>query len=713
MSREPNIDASRSISSVGDWRWGLGLSAIVFLAFLPSLNGEFITDDHNYITLNEPVQTWGGLPTIWFTLEMPQYYPLTFTSFWIEHKIWGLNPRGYHVVNVLLHIANALLLWRVCRRLGVPGAWLAAAVFALHPLHVSSVAWIAERKNVLSALFYLLALDAYMRFGVTQRWRSYAAALLLFVAAVLSKTVAVTLPGAILLIRFYQLKRIPLRDCGLMLPFLIVGVALGLLAMGAESEIIGEQTEAWNETFAERALLIAPRAFWFYAAKTLWPHPLWAVYTRWHIDPADVLQYGYLAGLCAAFAVAGLVWRRRGPAALLLLLFTLGTMLPVLGFVNVYFFRYAYVSTHLQYLASAGFIVLYLLAAREVIGRLTGGAARPTPAVRIASAALLLVLAGRSFVLCFDYRNETVLWERAAADNPQAWTAWVNLGARYLDADRLQDAERVLRRAVEFPPARYEAFGNLGHLYLRQNRPTEAVNAFEQAEEARPEVVENHRDLAYALYKAERYDEALQYARSTLSDARSAYDLMWLGRILSKLNRLDDAREAFREAAALLMQTRQYKRAEALLREALAADEQDVNSWYGLAITLTELGRYQEALSLCQEARKRFAGQNDFLIQAAWIFAVCPDDRIRNAPQALRIARTAVERSQDNPQRLLRALDTLAAAAAATGDFETAVKAASEALEKARERGNEELRTDIEKRLEGYRAGSPYRHSPH
>src|SRR5258705_13284839 len=176
------------------------LAAVTIFAYRPAWHGGFLWDDDDYIIKNELLTVSDGWQRIWFSLDSPsQYFPLTYTTFRIEHALWGLNTTGYHWVNLLLHVANALLVWAVLARLGVPGAWLAAAIFALHPVQVESVAWITERKNVLMGFFFLLTLVAWIEFldqQTTRRWRLYLLALVLYALALLSKTTACTLPAA-------------------------------------------------------------------------------------------------------------------------------------------------------------------------------------------------------------------------------------------------------------------------------------------------------------------------------------------------------------------------------------------------------------------------------------------------------------------------------------------------------------------------------------
>ena len=215
-----------------------------------------------------------GLSRIWFSLDSPsQYFPLVYTSFRLEHALWGLHPAGYHWVNILLHTVNALLVWRLLGLLRVPGAWLAAAIFALHPVHVESVAWITERKNVLMGLFFLLALLAWIKFVETsprQRWRYYGLALLLYALALFSKTTACTLPAALLLVLWLKETRINWRRLLEIAPFVALGIAMGLVECVVGALSSRHSRRAFQKIGPPERFLVASRALWFYAGKLLW-----------------------------------------------------------------------------------------------------------------------------------------------------------------------------------------------------------------------------------------------------------------------------------------------------------------------------------------------------------------------------------------------------------------------------------------------------------
>src|SRR5438874_1794033 len=337
------------------------LAAVTILAYRPAWNGGFLWDDDAYVTNNELLTAPDGLRRIWFSFDSPsQYFPLVYTTLRIERALWGLNPAGYHVVNVLLHVANALLVWRLLARLRVPGAWLAGAIFALHPVQVESVAWITERKNVLMGFFFLLTLLAWVEFldqQTSRRWRLYSLALVLYALALFSKTTACTLPAALLLILWLQKRPITKERLVQVIPFVVLGIAMGLLTVWWERYHQGTHGPLFALGPVER-ILIASRAVWFYLSKLFWPSNLTFIYPRWIVSATHLLDYAWLAalgGLCAAICFAR---RYVGRSLEVAALFFVATLSPVLGFIMLYTFRYTFVADHYQYLASIGPIAL-------------------------------------------------------------------------------------------------------------------------------------------------------------------------------------------------------------------------------------------------------------------------------------------------------------------------------------------------------------------
>ena len=311
----PSGDASRLATGAG------ALVALTVLAYLPALRAGFVWDDDLHVTQNEVVRTWQGLVDIWLRPgAILQYYHLTHTSWWIQYHLWGLAPLGYHLVNVLLHGSSAAVLWLVLGRLCVPGAWMAAAVFALHPVHVESVAWVTELKNVQSGFFYLLALLGYLRWGLADDAepaggrRIYALSFLSFACAVLSKSVTCTLPAAVALVLWWKRGRLAPGRILALVPLAVMSVAAGALTASWERRYVGAVGPEWALSLPERCL-VAGRALWFYAAKLAWPVDLAFIYPRWTLDPHAWWQWLFPLGAVLVLVALAALRRRLRPGA--------------------------------------------------------------------------------------------------------------------------------------------------------------------------------------------------------------------------------------------------------------------------------------------------------------------------------------------------------------------------------------------------------------
>jgi tetratricopeptide (TPR) repeat protein len=491
------------------WQGGL-IVLLVCLAYLPALHGGFIWDDDVYVTNNLTLHDLGGLQRIWFEVgAVPQYYPMVHTTFWLEYHLWGLNPFGYHLINVLLHATAAILLWQVLLRLRIRGAWLAAILFALHPVCVESVAWITERKNVLSAVFYFAAALAYLRFAAWEepggpnrlRWHWYLGALVLFLAALLSKTVTCSLPAALLLVCWWKQGRVPRGDILPLLPFFALGMGLGLMTAWMEKFHVGAQGAEWSLTLADRGL-IAGRALWFYAGKLVWPAHLTFIYPRWKIEPA--VWWQWLFPVAAVGVVAGL-WlgrRRIGKAPLVAVLFFAGTLGPALGFVNVYPMRYSFVADHFQYLASVGLITLC-----------AAGLARIP---RVIPATLIVLLGVLTWQQAGIYRNLETLWQKTLARNPDCSMAHNDLGSLLYDQGHIEEAMEHYRKAIQSDPNNCEALINLGIAFAARRQFNEAIENYRRAIEIQPNDCDTLNNLGATLATEGRFDEAIENFRKAI-----------------------------------------------------------------------------------------------------------------------------------------------------------------------------------------------------
>ena len=428
-----------------DWAVYALIVCAAFIAYLPAMHGGMLWDDTAHVTRLD-LRSLHGLWRIWTDPgATQQYYPLLHSAFWVEHSIWGDSVLYYHLVNVALHALAACLVVKIARRLALPGAWLAGLIFALHPLGVEAVAWISEQKSTLSGAFYLASALAYLRFDESRKRSAYLVALAWFAAALLTKTVTATLPGALLVILWWRRGRIEWhRDVRPLLPWFILGVSAGLFTAWVESTLIGASGAEFALTPVQR-LLLAGRVIWFYVWKVIWPANLTFFYPRWTIDASAWWQYLFPAGAIAAAAVLWRVARiHRGPLAGFLI-FT-GTLFPVLGFLNIYPFRYSYVADHFAYLAILG-IVVPLAAIRAV---------RPLFGILLAGA-----LGAMTWQQSAIYRDEETLYRATLERNPGVWLAHNNLANLLLarigqNPEAMSHLEAALRLRPDFPEAHRE-----------------------------------------------------------------------------------------------------------------------------------------------------------------------------------------------------------------------------------------------------------------
>ena len=510
----------------------LFLAALVITAYIPALKAGFIWDDDSYLTANKTLASPDGLSRTWFSLSAnPQYYPLVFTSFLLERSLWGVNPLPYHAANVLLHLLGSLILWRVLKRLGLPGAWLAAAVFALHPMNVESVAWITERKNVLSGFFYFssaFCLARFFGFGPKTGNRTpsfwYAAALLLFLAALLSKTVTSVLPAAFVAILWWKNGAVKKTDWARLAPFFALALAFGSITAWVERHHVGAAGGEWDLTFPER-IIVAGKALWFYIGKILLPVNLSFIYPRFSTDAANFVSWlfpaAFILFFAALFSLRGKIG--RGPATAIAC-FAMA-LFPSLGFFNVFPHRYSFVADHFAYHALPFFIALVVCGGAGLLERLRQ---KPPRAAMIAPAALLAFLAASSSGHAGVFTSLETLWSRTIKSNPSAWIAHNNLGV-YLDqAGREAEALAHLEKSLEIRPDLPEVHYNLAGYYGRKGNRAKAAEHLEQALSLETSKDDVHYQLGLLLLEKGRKQEALvrflKAAKANPSHAQALYE---------------------------------------------------------------------------------------------------------------------------------------------------------------------------------------------
>ncbi len=550
----------------------LAIGLLVGVSYLPAvLWGGFVWDDRG-ITESRAIHELSGLWRIWFSPRdalrwEAHYWPMVYTTFWLEHKLWGLNPVGYHVVNVVLHFGNTLLLRRLLGRLAVPGAWVIAAVFAVHPVHVESVAWVIERKDLLSTGFYLAACLTWVRFGAAPRVGSgrYLLTLALFVGGLLCKSIVVTLPAALVLWPWWKQGRVSGADWLRVVPFFAVG--LGIVGADVAFSRLKESV-VLDYSMVER-VLIAAHAVWFYAGKLLWPAGLAVIYPHWDVSVTNPLAWWYVV---AAGAVVAVLWgqrRRIGRGPLAGVLFFGVTLGPVLGFVDYGYMQFSFVADRYQYLASIG-----------VLGAVVGAAACGLTHVcaggvgRWGAAGVVLLAVGVLGTLTWRqagiYQDKLTFYSHIVSHNPTARSAQYNLGTALLDAQRPEDALAAFRLATEQRPDHVKAHTNTGTSLMRLGRTDEAAKSLRRALEINPRHGISLLNLAAVEIRRGRYGEALTlYQRLIDVEPRRAAAHAGMSIALRNLGRTDEALRSVDRALALDPTQKHALRSRELIQKSL------------------------------------------------------------------------------------------------------------------------------------------------
>ena len=594
----------------------LRVGVIVFVTlvvYIPAMRAGFIWDDDLFLTQNPLIKAADGLYRFWFTAEPPDYFPLVSSSLWIEWRLWGMNPTGYHVVNVLWHAVSSVLIWLVLRRLKIPGAWLAALVFAVHPVNVESVAWITERKNTQPMAFYLLTILLYSRFESDGRRRWYVFALCSFLLALLSKTSVVMLPFVLLGCTWWQRGSIARKDLVRALPFFVLSAVLGLVTVWFQYNVAIAGDVVRTGGFFSR-LAGAGWAVWFYLWKAVIPFKLSFIYPQWKIDAHAVVSYLPAIILLGCFA---LFWRYRrswGRAFLFGLGYYVVTLFPVLGFFDINFMRFSLVTDHWQYTSIIGIIALVVGLGAWIWNRWRSEVRQ---LATLLAAALIGLLCFLTWGRCHAFKDLETLWRDTISKNPEAWMAHSNLGSILASQGRFEEAISHCSTALRINPGHAWIHGALGVALSRQGRLEEAIHHFSEALRIKPDFVDAHNDLGLALSKQGRFKEAMTHFSEALKIAPDFADAHFnLGLGLASQGRLEDAMHHFSDALrikpdfvdahynlglALALRGR-GKDAMGHFSEAVRLKPAFPEAHYNLGAVLAGLGKLEEAITHFSEA---------------------------------------------------------------------------------------------------------------
>ena len=641
----------------------LALLLLTAVAYWPAFFAGFIWDDNIFYD-SEHVRDWSGIADIWFNLgsigSESHYWPMLYTTFWLEHKLWGgFNPAGFHFTNILLHAINGVLLWRLLLRLGIPGAWLITAFFLVHPLRVESVAWVIARKDILAALFYLLAFNCWLSFQHLQSnkhsrqnknsaLRYYAGLLLCYTLGILSKTVTITLPAVLLLWAWWQHGRVSGRVFLYTVPLFLVGAYIGVSGINFFStRTLIEFEYVWPER-----LIIASKALWFYGEKTLWPEPLHYIYRLWDVDPARLLNWLPLFGAAALAAALFLARHRIGRGPLTGALFFAITLSPTLGFVDSSYMKFAFVADRYQYLAGVG-LLMVLVGGAAYLWRQSGWSkgsevheaheARAGYSRYIAAsvaAPLLAACTALTFVRAELFQDKVRLFEEVVVYNPGAYEAYYNLGTFLMERGRAEDAVAAFTTGLDYEPHRIKMYVNLSSALMELERRQEAEAVLRRAVQREPEDFDRMPDPYGARYEAagvrtnlgmvlmdlERPTEAeaeLLYAlelEPSMVQAKNNLRALWVEQAAERFSNgdydgaavlyqrivdMDLDNEAIRvnlglslgQSAAAHFNAGRFQQALALFRRQTALEPGSAEAHSNLGAALAQLGRLQEAVA--------------------------------------------------------------------------------------------------------------------
>jgi tetratricopeptide (TPR) repeat protein len=689
------------------WR-GFLLLVIVGVCYLPALGGGWILDDDVYVTANPHLRSVDGLRHIWLEPgALPDCYAMVYSLFWVEFHAWGLAPLGFHAVNIALHAGCVFLLWRLLVRLSVPGAWLAAAIFAAHPVCVESVAWVSEGKNTLSLLLALGSILAYLRFeplpavgdsAACDRRRWYVLSIALFGAALLAKTQVAVLPAVLLLIFWWKRGTVQWKAARPLIPFFVLAGVMAGLTIWIETRFNGASGEAYAHSVGER-FLIAGRAFWFYLGKLVWPQPLVFIYPRWAIDPGQWRQFVFPAAGGAVFVACCFARSRigRGPIAVVLIVAAL--LFPVSGFFNVCYQRFSFVADHFQYHAACAMIALAVAAiwtlTQWIAVRISNRHQLGYGAGALA-AAVVAICALASLQRCRVFADAQTLYEDTLAKNPNCPVVENNLANVLLQSGQTDRAIDHFRRAIELKADYAEAHANLAAGLVERGRYEEAIEHYQKAIGLKPNYSQAHNGLGLALAKTSHAKGAIeQYELATQLKPNFADPQNNLGALLLATGNREGAIEHLQRAVQLapddatahsnlgsaLLQSRptaaieQFEIALRLnpdlaeahnllgaalegahhseqaiehYREAVRAKPDYVEAHFNLGHVLLATGRPQEAIPQLRQVVRLLPNDIEAAVNLALAYAAAnrPDDAIAAAERAGGVAQSTGQAAQ-------------------------------------------------------------------
>jgi len=679
----------------------VGIVIATLIAYEPIRHNGFVSyDDSKYITQNPDIKapiTWQSLGRAFIKPHFHMWHPLTTITHMLDYQLFGLNPLGHHLVSLLLHIVNTMLLFQILVNM-TGSIWTSAfvaAVFVLHPIQVESVAWAAERKTVLSGLFWLLTMAAYIRYTRKPSAGRYILLLLVFGLCILTKPVVVTLPAALLLLDYWpldrvkwsrQIKRLPKekdqqevsvwRLIIEKIPLFVLSAILSAITFAVQQQGGAVITlEKWPLDIRIANMFVS---YIRYIGKVIWPSRLAVLYPslRSNLPKATVGICVLLFILISAFSIY--IGRRRKYIAMGWLWYV-GTLVPVIGLVQA---GVQAMANRYMYIPMLGLLIIIAWAVKDFVANRPR--CKKIMAVLAAVVLLSAIILTRTQVRY--WRNSMALFEYALKVTENNATAENNYGALLFEAGRLDEAVLHLSKAVRISQSFFEARYNLGQSLLKQGKPSEAIACFNELIKHKQDSAQVYYHLAMALIMQKKYDDAIEYLDKSLT--------------------LDPQfSEAHREIGTLLLARGKINEAIPHLNEALRMGINKAKIYAYLGTAYNQLGKYELAIRNWSRAAELKPDSADVLNNLAWLLATVEDSTIQDANKAIEFAQRACELTEYKEPAIL---DTLAVAYAAAGRFTDAVTTAEQAVSAAKARGQENMVSEIQSRIELYKTGRSY-----
>ncbi|MFH1800182.1 MAG: tetratricopeptide repeat protein [Candidatus Omnitrophota bacterium] len=586
--------------------WVLLTVTLGILIYARSLTHGFVWDDSFYVFENPFVSSWAGLKNIWFHNNIiEEYYPVTLSCIGLEYKLWGVSAWGYHVISLVFHILNALLLFGLLRKWAPRLAGIIALLFVIHPIHVETVAWISEQKNLFCFFFFLLAVHAFLDFEVSRKKRAYAKSLLFFIAALLSKPIAACFAFVPLLYGWWKRGSLCKRDFLLAMPLFLIGGMISILHLDlVNAYSISPQIPDLPLSLIERVLL-AGRIFFFYIQQMILPRDFMTFYPKWTIGGNPVTAWLYPAGVLTLYAI--LFWKRHrlGRGAFALLCFYGVSLFPVLGLLDFCWHRFSYVADHYTYLSVPSILLLFCSGISLLLSKIRTASWAPSPFFKKSIvAAVIVYLSILSFRLTLNYKDGFTLWWQLLRQNPHSSFAYAHLGILCRDSPKICTQDQTIflfRKAILLKPDYLYPYVDLGKIYGRNGRYQEALDTYR-----------------HAITLAKPFTQALCYLEMAdihLLQRQRAEALPYLEKSIAletdpeyQRERKTQPEAPLREASArrslgVIYTVRgENQKAIRLFRQAIILNPKEVDSYAGLGAAFMNSGDYKNAAQAFQEA---------------------------------------------------------------------------------------------------------------